>query len=476
MQLLDAIIAFALTMAALATVVTVIIEAIIRILRMRRKNMAQVIRMLDKEIDSGLLGLKNEDRWSVFKKIIENPSRAILDKKEPDSWTHNTDMKVRCDYFGIGKSDEQNKWKLFIFYLKKIKLIWRMDGFHESVSLEHVLRCLSEAEPVRKMSTSCRKKLKVEFNRIALKYEAFQSSVSANFKHETQYWSILIGIGLAMVSNIDGLRIFEAYKIDKKLTAAVISHQEGFAKHYDETQKATQKIKEAAAKVDSKKEALATATQNLEKANANGDKADIENQRNALKTAEAELKASQAILAEETELTKIRQTVNRAKKQLLDLAELGVPLGWAYYPDCPHGGTVEQWEASSAMCKALPDKDYGRKEPKLRLDTRILITAHKDFGGFILWLLRVALTGILIGLGAPFWFDVAKRLSQVRKGVQQATASTEYRLSGSDANGNSKKRKEIINNVLSDAANEAVAKGGRKTLFNAGEENHGRIT
>lgn len=43
-------------------------------------------------------------------------------------------------------------------------------------------------------------------------------------------------------------------------------------------------------------------------------------------------------------------------------------------------------------------------------------------------------------------------------GLQSASASTEYRLSASDANGDYKKRKEIVENVLADAAGEAEAK------------------
>lgn len=64
---------------------------------------------------------------------------------------------------------------------------------------------------------------------------------------------------------------------------------------------------------------------------------------------------------------------------------------------------------------------------------------------------------MLIGLSAPFWFDVAKRLSQIRKGVQNENASTEYRLSAKDANGDSKIRKDIVEDVLSDAAGEMKA-------------------
>jgi hypothetical protein len=113
---------------------------------------------------------------------------------------------------------------------------------------------------------------------------------------------------------------------------------------------------------------------------------------------------------------------------------------------------------SSPKCKAIP---AGKRKKIVKfdgVDACILNTALNDLAGFALWLLMVVMTGVLIGLGAPFWFDVAKRLAQIRKGLQSATASAEYRLSARDANGNYGKSKEIVENVLADASGEGAAK------------------
>jgi hypothetical protein len=86
---------------------------------------------------------------------------------------------------------------------------------------------------------------------------------------------------------------------------------------------------------------------------------------------------------------------------------------------------------------------------------RIFYTFFSDFWGVVIWFFVVVITGILIGLGAPFWFDIAKRLSQIRKGLQNPSASAEYRLSGKDANGKTEDRKKIVAGVLDQAAGEA---------------------
>jgi len=71
--------------------------------------------------------------------------------------------------------------------------------------------------------------------------------------------------------------------------------------------------------------------------------------------------------------------------------------------------------------------------------------------------MKVIITGILIGLGAPFWFDVAKRLSQIRRGLKNPNSSAEDRLAARDANGDADERKKIVEDVVSDTIMEATA-------------------
>ena len=85
---------------------------------------------------------------------------------------------------------------------------------------------------------------------------------------------------------------------------------------------------------------------------------------------------------------------------------------------------------------------------------QVITTALRDTGNFFQWLFAVIVTGVLVGLGAPFWFDVANRLAQVRGGLR-STASDEDRMSANNSNGDAKKRKEIVDNVVYDAAGEA---------------------
>ncbi|MBN1140230.1 MAG: hypothetical protein JXB25_00310 [Deltaproteobacteria bacterium] len=385
MQLLDATLAFALTMAALATVVTIIMETILRIARMRKKNLLRVLRLLNKELGEGPLGLSDEERWAFFTRVVTNPAEAAAQ-------IATTRPAARSLEEGISCYGRDQKWQ----------------GLFENISLEHLLRCLAENDRVKAASRQAGATVTVEFTRLARKYEEFGSAVSAGFKHFAHFWSIAIGIGLAIGANIDGVRIFESYRTDPELAAAVIEKQPAF----------------------------------------------FESQRQA----EDALKKFHAASEEVGELEDIRLKARQVQQQLIDLAAMGAPLGWGFYPNCPFGQGREAWATASLPCRPLAKADPEKKvdESWFGAPRRILKTARHDPGGFLIWLFTVTLTGILIGLGAPFWFDVAKRLAQLRKGLQQPTASAEFRLSGQEANGDPEKRREIVATVLADAAAEAT--------------------
>ena len=384
MQFLDSTLAFVLTLAALATVVTVIMEACLRTARMRKKNLVEVMKLLNEELGGSTLGMNEEERWKFFMRVVQNPAGAAIEKLNPE--LEKLELAQKIAYLGREKGTGKGKPMRFLLFIRQLFGDKKRSGLYTDVSLEYILRCLAQSEPVKKASLATSVAIRAEFNRIARKYEEFGSSVSASFKQYSQAWSLAIGIALAICANIDGLRIFETYRVDPSLTAMVID-----------------------------------------------------------------------TIEKQDTLSKIESTTPSAQQQLADLITLGVPIGWQLYPGCPFGGDAETWARSCPECKAIPVEKREIGTGKQWLGARIVKTLWHDPGGFVLWLMVVVGTGVLIGLGAPFWFDVAKRLAQIRKGIQSASASDEYRLSGNDANGDYEKRKEIVNNVLSDAALEATA-------------------
>jgi hypothetical protein len=442
MQFLDSTLAFVLTLAALATVVTVIMEACLRITRMRKKNFVDVMKLLNKELGRSRLGMDEEERWKFFVRAVQNPAEAAIEKLNPE--LAGLKLEDRLAYLGSEKSAGKGKFERLIAFIRQIFGDRKRSGLYTTVSLEYMLRCLAESQPVRQASLTASQTVKTEFNRIARKYEELGSSVSASFKHHAQAWSVAIGIALSIGANIDGLRIFEAFRADPRLAASVIDKQDTFINTWEESKASQFELDGAITAFEDAKMAFQEA-EGAEKK----DQADIDQKKKLFEAAKADMDRKVA-------LTNVQMTAERAQQQMADLAALGVPIGWQLYPDCPFGDTVEAWAKSSPKCKAIPMDKREIGTSSRWIGSRIWKTLLSDPGGFFLWLMVAVGTGVLIGLGAPFWFDVAKRLAQIRKGVQNTNASAEYRLAGSDANGKYERRLEIVNNVLSEAANETA--------------------
>lgn len=450
--MLDAILAMVLTLATLATIATVVMEACLRTSRMRKKNLAQVMQLLNKELDIGPLGLDPEERKTFIQGVIRNPACGISDvlsKKFQDSSPEELLKFIGYDH-DSGKNLFLNAIRHIGIFIRQIFGDAKRSGLYDSVTMEHVLRRLVEIESVQSRSRNDKWSLKVELNRLARKYEEYGSGVSANFKRHAQAWSIAVGVVLALVANIDGLRVFEAYLGDKALAQKIIAQQEAMQKNYEAASGRQKEFQEAVNLLETAQKEMQAAVA------AKGEQDNV--------AAKAKLQKAEEMLEKLATPEMIKKELESVSQQLDNLKTLGVPLGWRFYPNCPYGESAERWKVSDKKCQVLritnqnSTKNLAEFEKTNYIFTSVLATAKLDFGGFIRWLFAVVVTGLLIGLGAPFWFDVAKRLARVRSGVRDA-ASTEIRMSANNADGDEKKRKVIVNNVVSDAAGELGENG-----------------
>lgn len=405
MELLDAALAFALTLAALATVVTVIMEIVLRAVLMRKKNLVEVMRLLNEELPNTGLGLDEHERWDFFIKVIVNPAEAAsehLPRKLAEG-DRAADAIARTERRSL------------------------TGGIYDKVSTEHLLRRLCEIPRVQEMSRQAADALKKELYRLACKYEEFGSAVSAAFKRRAQFWSIVFGIGLAVAANVDGLRIFEAYQAKSGLTQTVIA-REG-------------QMRAAYASTEERKGEIATARETLSQAQAALAEAGRQHGADSPEAAAARARADAAdkALAALTNPEELRRIAADAQQQVASLIAQGVPIGNAYFPHCRIFGDNNL----STTC-AGPAWPGG-------VGSELWAGRLRFLGQLLLWLVPVTITGMLIGLGAPFWFDVAKRLAQVRQ-MFDGVGSNETRLAARDADGDPDKREAIVSRVVDEAA------------------------
>jgi hypothetical protein len=441
MELLDAVLAFALTLAALATVVTVIMEIVLRSVLMRKKNLVEVMRLLNGELPKGTLGLSEQERWEFFTKTVENPAEGVS-KHIPKVLGEGDSAAAAMD-----------------------KVDWRClkNGVYDKVSTEHLLRRLSELPSVTQLCAEANDKIKQEFYRLAGKYEEFGSAVSASFKRRSQFWSIVFGMILAVVANVDGIRIFEAYQASTDLAQTVVARQDQIGEAYGMTDDRRRAILAQETVVEQAKAALAAARKksgdDSPEAKAALEKLDEENDKLASLTDPAELQRIALDAQKQVESLIAMGVPIGAQKQVESLIAMGVPIGAEYFPHCRIFGrhdlstTCSGPGWPSGVGDGLWPERFAFMGHVLLWLVPVVITGMLHV---LLWLVPVVITGMLIGLGAPFWFDVAKRLSEVRQ-MFGASGSDSTRLAARDADGDPDKRDAIATRVVDDAASNAAA-------------------
>lgn len=322
MELVDSILAFALVMAALASVVTLLMEACHRVLRLRVKGMDALFSQFYDDVLCKILNIGAEDKEAIVKTVLMNPIRKIiLDSSHPvfpnaviEKMMHSTDLS---------SDDLLNR-------LKKIK------AFNE-------LKKKTEFE-IRKTLES-----------IQDEYDEYSAAMSDYFKRRAKLFSLLIGILLAFGANIDGVRIYESLNINSGIRASIISQQTNIEQKYKLAQ---QKLNAVAS------DSSAVPENNKE-----------------------EIKA-------------LKKSLEEATSGISEMASLGLPIGWRYFPANTHARSDQKTTASAQNFSAMIDR-----------------VTH-DWFAHIAWAFKVLVTGLLIGLGAPFWFEVAVKLTRMKQGLK----------------------------------------------------------
>ena len=69
------------------------------------------------------------------------------------------------------------------------------------------------------------------------KYEEYEKAISNYFKRRAQLLSFVVGVILAIVVNIHGIRLFERYLNDPELTATVIAQTDNIESAIESVQK-----------------------------------------------------------------------------------------------------------------------------------------------------------------------------------------------------------------------------------------------
>lgn len=328
LDLLSAFLAFAVTMLALATIVTTLLEIVSRLSRRRLRVMESMIaQVFDEEIapvlDRKLASRAGDARADFIRKILQTPYRPEADKS----------LVSRIGYWLIRLASANN-----------------VGDKSTDLATEDFIKRLAASEYGRMVHDEMKGRLDQAVERISRRYDDVANGAREYFKNSSAVASLVIGILVALALNVDAYRILTHFIASPESARQVAGRAEEVVENYEAAQV---RLQAELANV----------------ADANGD--------------EAQKKAAE-------DLAEIRKSIEGIKGILDQSVENDVPVGFSYFPHC-----TSEW---SPACKAGESTKLDHGEGWI---------------AFVGWLVRAILSGILIGLGGPFWYDTVRGLMRV---------------------------------------------------------------
>lgn len=408
LDILQSLLAFAITMLALSTLVTVILELFTRFLKRRHRVLKRMLaRVFDEEISplvaDRLTRLENDgtrsgtDPVSVArKKFLDDVKQSRFRPEQAEGWLVRASV-ILSSYLNTTQSNEMSREE----FVRRIAV---------SELGPQIAALGDRADDV--------------IERIGLRYDEMAAGAREYMKNSSAVFSLMIGIGVAIALNVDAHRLLKFYIEHPAVSAEISKDADKFVASFEAGQK----------KLD------ATVTNLASQATGQDN---LESQTAALQKDVAELKA---LVAKAPALGGLS-------------ARADLPFGTSYFPHCLYTEPVADRESTKSATKD-PRCNADTKDASASKDASLAWKGMKfvsgalrgiggvadlvaDIGSFIFsymftadgmtWLLKVFVTGVLIGLGGPFWYDAVKglaRAAQVLRGRAGESAAEDAKKSG----------------------------------------------
>ena len=381
MPLLDSLLAFVVIVFAISMVVTVLVRIYLAITRRRR---AQMKKMLCDYIETGLLP-------AVRRRF---PGQKL------DQLTPSEGRELPNFLAGAAETSTDGAGNALATQVQLLEIDTdifeaRLRASSYGKRLESFIRKADAAGQPGDGGGKADEIIDELFNDLAVRFEVFGERASDAYRRHARMASFLAGLALAFAFNADGLFLMRELLRDPVLRAAYASSESGLVGGLEKTRDS---ITSAVETMSKSAGALATTSEELNKAaEASRDSPDHEAN---------ELSVKIEVLEEE--IMKLTTSVNDQKKSRdnqrasIDSAIAAVKINLGKKPGFEFG-----WEH-------FPSCDVKRQ------DERCNETNSDKLGSYISWFIGCIFVGLLAGLGAPFWHDMLKSVSQARQSVRAA--------------------------------------------------------
>jgi hypothetical protein len=349
LNILQSFLAFAATMLVLATLVTLIIEIIARVFRRRSRIFTHLLRQLFKK---------------ELEPLIESTIKSRLGV-DPDSTAPELESQLETFLDEIRKSpldpvEDKNPLTWFGGWLR-----WFGADRSEKLSTEEFIRRFARSRVGRELYLRTAGRVDNLIDSLCLRYKELSDAMSEYIKNSSSILSMAIGIIIALTINIEAYRLFNFYIQNPDVAEKVADNAAAYADAYEDAQ---QRLKDALAALDRTRAADSESTAEARQ--------EIEAIKNRLEAVPGDVSALQAE---------------------------GIPIGLDYFPFCRYRKAIKKEGQDAYPCKD-PDPRYRLMAPR--------DSARSLWPDYLWWIIKVIITGVLIGLGGPFWYDAVRGLAR----------------------------------------------------------------
>jgi len=408
MQLIEAALAFAITMLALSLVVSSFVEIIHRIFSMREEGLKHVLgQMFDQVLAKHVVGASLEQTGSAEadRKAAEaaitaardafvarmSANRAPMGAAPRATATHQAENAGgEHGLFDRWKNWVTYPWNRLVHFWEHSVRLWNGRALAAMTPAEFMERLgsMDVGHAIAKANIDAKKAaedagataaeaVNVVLKDVAQKFEAFGKEASVYFEGRARLLSVVVAMLLAFLAHVDAVDLFRTYLRDPNARAKVIEQSEAVtAQHKAATEAAI-----------------------------------------ALKAIDPNATLTPEEVKKQIETLKNdwKEAIAKANSTVKQYADLGLPLGW----------TDERIERAKMSHWAWTCRDPNKKEGEG------FESLWKDCGKNLwrreIWVqvptspgswFYLFLGGLLVGLGAPFWYKAVTGLTNIRNGAR----------------------------------------------------------
>lgn len=406
MDILNALLAFSISMLVFSTMAMVVVEVFYRVNRTREKYFSEMINVFFSEMIWKKLhgvdkkGLTPQALRNNFLSIMTSVSGLVKLDLELANGVDD-DLDPSLDQSQVLQADDKKAQELKTAAMTHTKFAGAKtlvtakaaSGKYISKTTERLTTVefaqrLARTQVGQLLLEKGEEKAKAVVLDLASQLNAVSAGSSADFRQRSRKASLWASAVIAITLNVDAIHLFKAYTTDQELSTRVIESAPTAIDAYEKQQ----------ARMNELQQQLDDMPDEVEKTFAELRRA-LEDNKETLQQSASSLKES------------------------------GVPIGLNYFPYCTPISKV-QFESKSAPAETLYKELYADARCSHLYTNEQLSSTEKlkNAGRFLGWLAGVILAAILIGQGSPFWFQLFQKLSatlQVLKGLSLVKSKTE---------------------------------------------------